>query len=261
MSGVSSYPRTRGNYVAPEVIQALLAQGLITEDDVHGYNEDFLSTQPSGRELIKDVVQALLKDRRNDVVFLDKVNAYLLLKHSNATKSQAVVVIVYHHSGARTLRGFTYQPVSYTRKPDREQYKQERKEFDRTVRRDWLKHLGSKETEQLRAAGLMQNEITRMVEEGKPPDGYQVHHRIPLDDGGTNRWDNLILIKDNVEHRALHGYYNPAELRIRQLGYGETATVALPVPPIGTVIYPNPAMGYVSEAVGYADFLEMFDER
>ena len=261
MSGVSSYPRTRGTYVAPEVIQALLAQGLISEEEVHGYNDDLLSTPPSGRELIKDIVQVLLKSRRNDVVFLDKVNAALLLKHTSAAKSQSVAVTVYHHTGARSLRGFSYQPVNYTRKPDREQYKQERKDFDRTVRGEWLKHIGRKETEQLRAAGLSQKEIDRMVEEGKPPDGYQVHHRIPLDDGGTNHWDNLILIKDNVEHRALHGYYNPAELRIRQLAYGETATVALPVPPADTVIYPNPAMGYMSEVVGYAEFLEMFDER
>jgi hypothetical protein len=260
MSGVSSYPRTRGTYVAPEVIQALLAQGLISEEEVQGYNEAVLSAPPSGRELIKDIVQVILKGRRNDVVFLDRVNTALLLKHGSAENSPFVVT-TYHHTGARRLRGFSYRPVSYARKLDRNQYKQERQAFDRSVRGEWLKHIGRKESEQLQAAGLSQKEIDRMVEEGKPPDGYQVHHRIPLDDGGSNHWDNLILMKDNVEHRALHGYYNPAELRIRQLAYGEIAVVALPVPPPDSVIYPNPAMGYVSEVVGYADFLEMFDER
>lgn len=262
MSGVSSYPRTRGTYVSPEVIQALLAQGLLSESEVQGYNEQVLSGEPSGRELIREMVQVLLKSRRADVAFLDRINAGLLSKHAGSGRAdQVVVVTVYHPTGARNLRGFSYAPVTYTRKADREQYKRERQEFDRKARSAWLQDVARQQADQLRAAGVSPKEIERMAAEGKPPDGYQVHHRIPLDDGGTNQADNFILIQDNVEHRALHGYYNPAELRIRQLAYGETATVALPVPPSDTVIYPNPAMGYVSEAVGYLAFLEMFDEH
>lgn len=261
MSGVSSYPRTRGRYVPPEVIRALLDKGLISEADVHGYSADLLSTPSSGKELVKEIVQVALKDRRKDAIFLDKVNARLLHIHSVNAVGTTTPVTVYHHTGARNLAGFTYQRVDYTRKADRALYRTERKEFDQTVRPTWLRDIGKNRAPELLKAGLSQQEINRMVLSGKPPDGYQVHHRIPLNDGGTNDPKNFILVKDDVEHRATHGYYNPAELRIRLLGDGEMAVVALPVPPEDTIIYPNPAMGYVSEPVGYSVFMEMFDEH
>lgn len=261
MSGVSSYPRTRGTYVPPEVIRALLDGGFLSEDDVQGYSTDVLSTPSSGQELIRQIVQVVLKDRRSDVTFLDKINARLLQMHSPSTGGAPAPVTVYHHTGARSLAGFTYQRVDYTRKADRAQYKAERAEFDRKMRSNWLRDIGKSRSPELLAAGLSQQDVDRMCTTGKAPDGYQVHHRIPLDDGGTNDPNNFILIKDNVEHRATHGYYNPAELRIRLLGSGEMAVVAMPVPPEDILIYPNPAMGYVSESVGYSVFLEMFDEH
>lgn len=257
MSGVSSYPRTRGTYVPPEVIRALLNEGFISEEDIHGYSADILSAPSAGQCLIKEILQVVLKERRNDPTFLDKVNERLLQTHSDSSTP----VTVYHHTGARNLTGFSYRRVEYTRKSDRDLYRAERLEFDRKLRSDWLREIGRNRSPELLAAGLSQQDINRMCTVGKAPDGYQVHHRIPLDDGGTNDPRNFILIKDNVEHRAMHGYYNPAELRIRLLADGETAVVALPVPPEDTLIYPNPAMGYVSESVDYSVFLEMFDEH
>jgi hypothetical protein len=257
MSGVSSYPRTRGTYVPPEVIRAFLDDGFISEEDIKSYRAEILSAPSSGQYLIKEIVQVALRDRRNDATFLDKVNARLLQTHSVSS----IPVTVYHHTGARNLTGVSYRRVEYTRKSDRALYRTERLEFDRKIRSDWLRDIGKDRSQELLAAGLSQQDINRMCAIGKAPDGYQVHHRIPLDDGGTNDSSNFILIKDNVEHRAMHGYYNPAELRIRLLADGETAVVALPVPPEDTLIYPNPAMGYVSESVGYSVFLEMFDEH
>lgn len=262
MSGVSSYPRTRGTYVSPEVVRALLEQGYISEQDVHGYNESLAGTPESGRELIKEVVQVLLKDRRSDVVFLDRINASLLHKQfAAASDGQSVPVTVYHHTGARDLSGFSYHSVTYKKKLDRALYKRERYDFDRRERGLWLRDVGVKHAQALRAAGIPQREIDRMVGDGKPPDGYQVHHRLPLDDGGDNSPDNFILIKDDVDHRALHGYYNPAELRIRQLAPGETATVALAIPPKDAIVYPDPSKGYESNSVTFTVFMEMFDEH
>lgn len=261
MSGVASYPRTDGAYVSPEVIRALLAAGFISEEDVQGYSADVRSTQPSGREMIKDVVRVVLKNRRHDAAFLERVNTGLLQRQSTNLGAASANVTVYHHTGARALVGFTYERVSYTRQPDRNRYKAQRSEFDSKEREAWLRDIGHNRTPELIAAGFTQNDIDRMTLDGKVPDGYQVHHRIPLDDGGTNNHDNFILIRDDVEHRALHGYYNPAELSIRLLAYGETAVVALPTPPKNTLVYPNPAMGYVSTPVSYPTFLEMFDEH
>jgi hypothetical protein len=260
LSGVSSYPRTGGHYVSPETIQALLAAGYLTEEDVQGYREEIKSFQPSGRELIAEVVRVLLKDRRHDAVFLDRVNDANLLRQASAGAGNRSVT-VYHYTGARVMTGFTYENISYERRGDRQHYKMLRYEFDRKERSAWLKEIGTARRQELSAAGLSQKDMDRMAKDGKPPRGYQVHHRIPLDDGGTNNHDNFILIRDDVEHRALHGYYNPAELRIRLLAYGEKANIALPVPPKDTLVYPNPSMNYESKSVNYAKFLEMFDEH
>ena len=260
MSGISSYPRTGGSYVSPETIQALLAAGYLTEEDVQGYREEIKAIPPSGRELIAEVVRVVLKDKRHDAAFLDRVNAANLLRQSGDGNTNGSVT-VYHATGAREMAGFTYERISYERRADRQHYKTLRYEFDRKERSAWLKEIGSSRRQELAAAGLSQKDIDRMAKEGKVPRGYQVHHRIPLDDGGTNSRDNFILIRDDVEHRALHGYYNPAELRIRLLAYGEKAEVALPVPPNDTLVYPNPSMNYVSKSVNYANFLEMFDEH
>lgn len=258
MSGVSSYPRTGGSYISPETVQALLAAGYLTEEDVQGYREEIKAIPPSGRELIAEIVRTVLKDRRNDPAYLDRVNAGNLLRQEGGGNSS---VTVYHHTGAREMAGFTYERVSYERREDRQHYKALRYEFDRKERSAWLKDIGTSRRQELAAAGLSQKDIDRMAKDGRPPQGYQVHHRIPLDDGGTNSRDNFILIRDDVEHRALHGYYNPAELRIRLLAYGEKAEVALPVPPKDTLVYPNPSMSYVSKSVNYAKFMEMFDEH
>lgn len=260
MSGVSSYPRTGGFYVSPETIQALLSAGYLTEEDVQGYREEIKAIPPSGRELIAEVVRVILKDRRHDVAFLDRVNAANLLRQANMGDRNSCVT-VYHYTAARVMSGFTYESISYERRGDRQHYKALRYEFDRKERGAWLKEIGTSHRQELAAAGLSQKDIDRMAKDGRPPRGYQVHHRIPLDDGGTNSRDNFILIRDDVEHRALHGYYNPAELRIRLLAYGEKTNIALPVPPKDTLVYPNPSMNYESKSVNYAKFLEMFDEH
>lgn len=260
MTGVSSYPRTSGEYVSPEVIRALLEAGYISESDVQGYSEELRNAPFSGRELIKDIVRVALKNRRHDSGFLDKINTRLL-QEANQNTSSGLGVTLYHHSGARVLKGFAYEKISYTKRLDRVEYKGLRSEFDRLKRKSWLQDIAIHRSQELVSAGLSPKEVERMMLEGKVPDGYQVHHRIPLDDGGDNSHDNFILIRDDVEHRALHGYFNPAELRIRLLAHGETADVALPVPPKETIIYPNPQKGYEAEPVGYAAFLEMFDEH
>jgi hypothetical protein len=260
MSGISSYPRTGGKYVSPEVIQALIAAGYLTEEDVEDYRDELKASAPSSRDLIADIVRVVLKDRRHDAAFLDRVNA-ANLQRQQALNGGNVVVTVYHHTGCREMVGFTYKRVSYERRLDRDEYKALRYEFDRKVRAAWIKEIAATRRQELLDAGLTQTDIARMIREGKPPKGYQVHHRLPLDDGGDNAHGNLILLRDDVEHRALHGYYNPAELRIRLLLYGERAEVALPIPPKDTLIYPNPSKQYESKRVNYTKFLEMFDEH
>jgi len=199
----------------------------------------------------------LFKTKRDDPSFIADANEKLLSWYEeriqNGTGSAA---LVYHPRGVRILHGFTIQRVNYERKLDRQQYQYEREREFAAVRKRWIKEIGIKHAFELKAAGISKAEITDMVKTGKGPTGYHVHHRVPLDDGGTNAYDNLILIRDDIEHRAIHGYYNPGERRIELMKYGEAGEVALPMPPADTIVYPDIAKGYVSEPVPNVEFLE-----
>jgi uncharacterized protein len=101
------------------------------------------------------------------------------------------------------LEGVGTKRITYVKK-DRAVLKGERDAFNNKVRADFLKDLGRDpaKVDQLRKAGLSQADID-LVRKGGVPQGFQVHHRIPLDDGGTNDFSNLVLIKNDPYHTAL----------------------------------------------------------
>jgi hypothetical protein len=50
-------------------------------------------------------------------------------------------------------------------------------------------------------------DIARM-KDGLNPKGWKVHHNLPLDDGGTNDFTNLVLIKNDPYHKAVTNEHN-----------------------------------------------------
>lgn len=200
------------------------------------------------------------KTKKDDPEFIENANEKLLTWYAERIESgNHPAALVYHPTGVRALHGFTIQRITYERKLDREVYRRERRYEFVVARKAWIKEIATQRAAELEGAGISLEAIARMVETGKAPAGYHVHHRLPLDDGGTNAVNNLILIRDDVEHRAVHGYYNPGEQRIDQMAYGQKGEIALPMPPEDTIIYPNPALGYVSEPVPNVEFLEIFE--
>jgi hypothetical protein len=76
-----------------------------------------------------------------------------------------------------------------------------RRDFNTTGRKDFLQNLGKDEA-LLKKKGFSDNDIAK-IKNGRVPDGYQVHHKYPLDDSGTNNLDNLVLIKNEPYHKAI----------------------------------------------------------
>ena len=74
--------------------------------------------------------------------------------------------------------------------------------------------------------GVSEKDITKILD-GKVPDGYQVHHKLPLDDGGNNNLDNLVLIKNDPYHKVIANYQNNAT---RNLLPGEKIDIDWPIP-------------------------------
>lgn len=110
----------------------------------------------------------------------------------------------------------------------------ERKEFNRTLRKEWLEGLGKDPASiaKLEAAGMTQAQID-LVKAGEVPPGYQVHHKRPLDDGGTNTPSNYVLIQNDPYHTALTALHNS---QCRDIPVGTTKVLDWPEP--DGIVYP-----------------------
>lgn len=125
------------------------------------------------------------------------------------------------------LRNVEVKPIQYTKKTDvaREAL---RKEFDGKVRGNFLKSLASdpEKLKQLKEAGLTDDAIERM-KIGRNPVGWQVHHKLPIDDGGDNAFSNLVLIKNDPYHLTITNQQNALT---KGMTAGETKTFEWTVP-------------------------------
>ncbi|MBC1474075.1 hypothetical protein HB852_05570 [Listeria grandensis] len=119
------------------------------------------------------------------------------------------------------------QPVNYTKR-DRVEFNNLRKEFDNGIRKKFLKSLAADNglVATFEKVGLSAQDIKKM-EAGKVPTGYQVHHKLPLDDGGTNDFKNLVLIKNDPFHKVLT---NTQKTLTKDLTVGETVRLEWPIP-------------------------------
>lgn len=137
-----------------------------------------------------------------------------------------------------TLEGVSTKRIDYLKRP-RTQYAELRKQFDAGARQRFLKDMANdpRQLQALEEAGIDNSGLQRM-RDGRVPEGWQVHHKIPLDDGGTNDPSNLVLIKNNPAHQVLT---NAQSSLVGDLTEGQMRSVDFPVPE-GQVYPPNPSM-------------------
>ncbi|WP_083675390.1 T7SS effector LXG polymorphic toxin [Paenibacillus sp. FSL R5-0490] len=106
------------------------------------------------------------------------------------------------------LKGVKVEEIIYTKRLP-EETAQLRRTFNNSVKKSFLKTFANDpiRIQTLRNAGLDNNDIARM-KDGLNPKGWQVHHNLPLDDGGTNDFTNLVLIKNDPYHKAVTNEQN-----------------------------------------------------
>lgn len=106
------------------------------------------------------------------------------------------------------LKGFKWKNIKYIKRSPAEVIKL-RNKFNSKIRKqfidDMFKQYGI--VQKLKKAGLSPEDIDKL-RNGIMPKGWNVHHKIPLDDGGTNQLSNLMLIKNEPYHKALTVYQN-----------------------------------------------------
>ena len=166
----------------------------------------------------------------NDSTSLNGVKQALTQYTAASTPGQVTLAL---GGVAYAIPGWHMQEISYTKRAP-EAREALRTEFQ-TVRTGFLKSLAANDAEQLRQAGLTDVDLQRMAN-GKVPTGYQVHHILPLDDGGTNDPSNLILIKRQPDHSLLTAYQNTMTPNMIP---GQTVELGWPVPVTSTLIWPS----------------------
>ncbi|HWX41126.1 MAG TPA: transglycosylase SLT domain-containing protein [Blastocatellia bacterium] len=131
----------------------------------------------------------------------------------------------------------------YYKRP-RDEFSDLRDEFDSTARTKFLKKISNDPENilQLRRVGLTGTEIEGM-RRGERPEGYQVHHKLSLDDTGTNDLDNLILAKLDPFHKALSAHQTSWTSKLKPGTSGKprdatnTATILWPEFKQGVIVY------------------------
>ncbi|SKA52332.1 HNH endonuclease signature motif containing protein [Photobacterium toruni] len=115
------------------------------------------------------------------------------------------------------------------KKRERSEYNELRKGFNNNIRKDFLKDLSldDKVISQLKQHGVGDSDILKLSD-GKVPRGYQVHHKVPLDDGGTNDKNNLVLIRSSPEHSVFTTYQKQQTSTLKVGGDGEI--IEWPIP-------------------------------
>lgn len=121
-----------------------------------------------------------------------------------------------------SINGFKLIDAEYT-VPDKRTRKRRRGAFD-SVRDKFIRHVAQNCQKELRAIGITDKQIEQM-KKGSAPNGYNVHHKLPIHGGGLNEFSNLILMPvkphDELHHRVL-------DPQVAQMQAGETKTVKLP---------------------------------
>ena len=103
------------------------------------------------------------------------------------------------------------------------------------MREAFLNDLAENHAAELRDAGMSDTDIAEMAK-GNAPESYQVHHTLPLDDGGTNATSNLMLIRKDPDHILITNYQNE---RTRGMSAGQTRQLEWPMPDLRVLIWPK----------------------
>jgi hypothetical protein len=133
-----------------------------------------------------------------------------------------------------TMPDWHMEEISYTKRTDAER-EALRAQFNKSVRKAFVEDLAENGTSALRDAGMSDEDIA-LMSEGKVPSNYRVHHKLSLDDGGTNAPNNLMLMRENPDHQLITVYQKQ---QTRGMSSGQTWTLEWPMPDTRGRIWPK----------------------
>lgn len=168
--------------------------------------------QPHGLPIDPDVLRLntlLAKHAASTLVAGEEAELIALLAKVKGIRVKSLAdlnVIGSYKKQPQTLPGFHFEEITYTKRSEADTEVLRRK-FKSSVRSSFMKKISSEPAyiRELRMAGF-ENDDLDLMQLGRVPDDWQVHHKLPLDDGGDNGFHNLLLIKNTPYHSMVTGY-------------------------------------------------------
>ncbi|WP_421505164.1 HNH endonuclease [Erwinia rhapontici] len=221
-SGQQSPP---GKMLNSKAAGRLLAAGGVYNGNVAGFRK---TAEQLGGDAVKGYDQVL-----NEKTSGSMIAAASVLLAKKARTSQTLEKLNSYSGKLRgevsVLENINKIEIKYTkRSPD--ETMSLRKEFNQTIRKKFLSEISSRPELLKKFSGAE----LEAIKNGTVPKGWQVHHKYPLDDSGSNNFENLILIKNEPYHKVLTNLQTSTTRGIKP---GESKIVSWVIP--SGIIYPN----------------------
>jgi len=171
----------------------LLAAGGVYNGNIEGFRK---TAEKLGGDAVQGYDQVLNEKTAGTAIAAASI---LLAKKPNAKLYEEMNSYLGKLRGeTKLLDGLEIKQINYIKR-DPAEAAALRREFNSSIRKSFLKDIaGTPEA----ASKFSPSDLLRMSE-GGVPGGWSVHHKLPLDDGGTNAFDNLPLIENEPFHKVL----------------------------------------------------------
>lgn len=195
----------------------LLAAGGVYNGNVEGFRK---TAEQLGGDAVKGYDQVLNEQTAGTAIAAASI---LLAKRPNPQLYDEMTSYLGKLRGeSRLVNGITITDINYTKRNPAEAALL-RKEFDSTVRKEFVKEIAATPD----AANIFSPSQLLRMNSGKSPDGWDVHHKLPLDDGGTNSFNNLVLIEKEPYHKI---FTNMQRSAAKNLVPGESGVTPWAIP-------------------------------
>lgn len=175
-----------------EAVGRLLAAGGVYNGNIEGFRD---TAEKLGGDAIKGYDQILNEKTAGIAIATASI---LLTKRSNVdTYTEINSYLGKLRGQQKLLDSIDIIEIIYIKRPSKD-LANLRKEFNKNVRKNFLIKL-AKTSE---ASGRFNAEDLLRMRKGNVPLNYNVHHKLSLDDGGTNDLENLVLIENEPYHKV-----------------------------------------------------------
>lgn len=176
----------------------LLAAGGVYNNNVDAFRE---TAERLGGDALKGYEQVLNEQTAGAVM----AAASMLLVKRPANFEEIYGYLGKIRGESKFLHNLEVKEINYVKRESAEAALM-RKEFNNAVRKSFLHQMASSSE----AAAVFNSSDILKMRQGAVPDGWNVHHKLPLDDSGDNSFDNLALIENEPFHKVLTGMQRQA---------------------------------------------------